>query len=123
MKILNRRQAHWAQELVGYDFKIFYPPISANEKPDALLWRLEYRLQNTVSSAKDNENQPIHRVVRPDQLATGKGETVQVMARKLRGERIPISSPKLRVLPVVKFNSWLLEAVVNTANNDAAWQE
>jgi hypothetical protein len=34
-----------------------------------------------------------------------------------------ISSPKLRALPVVKFNSWLLEAVVNTAHNDAAWQE
>jgi hypothetical protein len=29
----------------------------------------------------------------------------------------------LRAIPVVKFNSWLLEAVVSAANNDAAWQE
>ena len=42
-KILNRRQAHWAQELAGYDFKIFYQPGSANGKPDALTRRLEYR--------------------------------------------------------------------------------
>jgi hypothetical protein len=34
-KILNRRQARWAQELAGYDFQIFYRPGSANGKPDA----------------------------------------------------------------------------------------
>jgi hypothetical protein len=48
---------------------------------------------------------------------------VQVTAMKLRGEKIAISSSKLRAIPVVKFNSWLLEAVVSAANNDAAWQE
>jgi hypothetical protein len=35
-KILNQRQAHWAQELTGYDFKIFYRPGHENGKPDAL---------------------------------------------------------------------------------------
>jgi len=29
-KVLNRRQAHWAQELGGIDFKIFYRPGSLN---------------------------------------------------------------------------------------------
>jgi hypothetical protein len=42
---------------------------------------------------------------------------------KLRGETIAISSAKLRAIPLVKFNLWLLEAVVSTTNNDAAWQE
>jgi hypothetical protein len=42
---------------------------------------------------------------------------------KLRGEPIPISSAKLRSIPVVKFNSWLLEAVVSAANNNATWEE
>jgi hypothetical protein len=92
-KILNRRQARWAQELAGYDFKIFYRPGSANGKPDALSRRSEYRPKKGGGSAEENENQPIHRVLRPDQLVTSEGETVQVM--KLRGERIAIPSAKL----------------------------
>jgi hypothetical protein len=56
-------------------------------------------------------------------LVTSEGETVQVTAMKLQGEPIAISSAKLTAIPVVKFNSWLLEAVVSTANSDAAWQE
>ena len=35
-KILNRRQARWAQELVGIDFHIYYRPGTQNGKPDAL---------------------------------------------------------------------------------------
>jgi len=42
-KVLNRRQARWAQELAGIDFKIFYRPGSQNGKPDALSRRPEYR--------------------------------------------------------------------------------
>jgi hypothetical protein len=34
-----------------------------------------------------------------------------------------ISSAKLKAIPVVKFNSWLLEAVVSASNNNATWQE
>jgi hypothetical protein len=48
---------------------------------------------------------------------------VQVTAIKLRGEPIALSAAMLRTIPVVKCNSRLLEAVVNTANYDAAWQE
>src|SRR5258706_3965728 len=44
-KILNRRQARWAQELAGYDFKIFFRPGKQNEKADYLSRRLEYRLE------------------------------------------------------------------------------
>jgi hypothetical protein len=48
---------------------------------------------------------------------------VQVTAMKLQGEPIVISSAKLRAIPVVQFNLWLLEAVLSAANNNAAWQE
>jgi hypothetical protein len=42
-KVLNRRQALWAQEMAGIDFKICYYPESQNRKPDALSRRSEYR--------------------------------------------------------------------------------
>ena len=35
-KVLNRRQACWAQELAGYDFKIFFRPGRQNIKADYL---------------------------------------------------------------------------------------
>jgi hypothetical protein len=40
--ILNRRQARWAQELAGVDFKIFYRKGTSNGKPDTLSRCLEY---------------------------------------------------------------------------------
>ena len=42
-KVLNRRQARWAQELAGINFRIYYRPGSQNGKPDTLSWRSEYR--------------------------------------------------------------------------------
>jgi hypothetical protein len=41
-KVLNRRQACWAQELASMDFKIFYRKGTSNGKPDALSRHLEY---------------------------------------------------------------------------------
>ena len=120
-KILNRRQAWWVQELAGYNFKIFYQPGSANSKPDSLSRHSEYHPKKAGDSIEENENQPIHHLLRPDQLVTFQGEIVQVTA--LQGERIAISSAKLKAIPVVKFNSWMLEEVVITANNNASWQE
>jgi hypothetical protein len=40
-KVLNQRQACWAQELAGMDFKIFYRKGTSNSKPDALSRRPE----------------------------------------------------------------------------------
>jgi hypothetical protein len=42
-KVLNRRQACWAQELAGMDFKMFYRKQISNGKPDTLSRHLEYR--------------------------------------------------------------------------------
>jgi hypothetical protein len=41
-KVLNRRQACWAQELASIDFKIFYRKGISNGKLDALSRCLEY---------------------------------------------------------------------------------
>jgi hypothetical protein len=41
-KVLNRRQACWAQELAGMDFKMFYRKGTSNGKPDILLRCPEY---------------------------------------------------------------------------------
>jgi hypothetical protein len=64
-KMLNWSQAHSAEELAGYNFKMFYQPSSANRKPDALSRRLEYCPIKGGGSAEENENQPIHPVLRP----------------------------------------------------------
>jgi hypothetical protein len=42
MKVLNRRQVCWGQELVGVDFKIFYRKGTSNGKRDVLSRHLEY---------------------------------------------------------------------------------
>jgi len=41
-EVLNRRQARWAQELAGINFRIYYRPGTQNGKPDALSSRSEY---------------------------------------------------------------------------------
>ena len=44
-KVLNRRQARWAQVLARYDFKIFFRPGRQNGKADYLSRRPEDRLE------------------------------------------------------------------------------
>jgi len=57
-KVLNRRQAGWAQELAGINFRIYYQPGMKNGKPDALSRRSEYRPEKGGV-----ENQPITTVL------------------------------------------------------------
>ena len=57
-KVLNRRQARWAQELAGIDFRIYYRPGTQNGKPDTLSRRSEYRPEKGGI-----ENQPITAVL------------------------------------------------------------
>jgi hypothetical protein len=123
IKILNQRHTCWAQELAGYHLNIFYKPGSTNGNPEALSRSSEHRPRIGSSSAEENQNQPIHPILSSDELVTSEGGTVQVMAMKLRGKLIAISSAILRAIPVVKFNSWLLEAVVSATNTDATWQQ
>ena len=69
-KVLNRRQARWAQELSNYEFKISYRPGSKNGKPDALSRRSEYRPKRGDNGGID-ENQPVNSMLRPGQLVSG----------------------------------------------------
>jgi hypothetical protein len=114
---LNRRQARWAQELAGYDFKIFYCPGSANGRPDALSRRSEYcPKRRGGSSIEENENHPIHQVLRPDQLisverdyvwtAAARARDLPIMVSSLQSqvERIILSFQTLKAIPVVKFD-------------------
>jgi len=63
-KVLNHRQARWAQELAGIDFKIFFRPGSQNGKPDPLSRRSEYRPEKGGS-----EDQPITTILHPSHFS------------------------------------------------------
>jgi len=69
-KVLNRRQARWAQELAGIDFRIYYRPGTQNGKPDALSRRSEYRPEKGGI-----ENQPITAVLQEKNLADRKNQS------------------------------------------------
>jgi len=69
-KVLNRRQARWAQELAGIDFRIYYRPGTQNGKPDALSRRSEYRPEKGGI-----ENQPIMAVLQEKNLADRKNQS------------------------------------------------
>jgi hypothetical protein len=132
-KILNRRQARWAQELAGYDFKIFYRPGSANGKPDALSRRSEYRPKTGGGSVEENENQPIHQVLRSDQLtsvegdyvwtsaARAKGSQIIVSSLQSRAEPIILSSRTLKAIPTVKFDKHMYQDVILSGQDDEDW--
>jgi len=78
-KVLNRRQARWAQELVGIDFKIFYRPRSQNGKPDALSRRSEYSPEKGGS-----DDQPITTVLHAKHFSgrmnMGRVNTIYIMS-------------------------------------------
>ena len=62
-KVLNRRQARWAQEFSDVDFRIYYRPGTQNGKPDALSRRSEYHPEKGGV-----ENQPITTALQERQL-------------------------------------------------------
>jgi len=106
-KVLNRRQARWAQELAGYDFKIVYRPGVQNGKPDALSRRLEYRPRKG-DVPEDNENQPVHTVLKPEHFAYGS---------------VIISSVRFQKIPMATFSADFMEKVVQAAESDPDWME
>jgi hypothetical protein len=58
-----------------------------------------------------------------NELVISQEGTVHVTAIKLQGKPIAICCTKLQAIPVAKFSSWLMEAVVRATNNDTEWQE
>ena len=105
-KVLNRRQARWAQELAGIDFRIYYRPGTQNGKPDALSRRSEYRPEKGGI-----ENQPITTVLQENHFAE-------------RQKRSFIcSSARLASLPAQRWNEKFVEEIQKTAKEDKAYKE
>ena len=130
-KVLNRRQARWAQELAGIDFKIHYRPGAKNGKPDALSRRSEYRPEKGGS-----ESQPITTVLHKKHFA-GAVNTLR------EGTAFIISAARLYSLPARNWKKEFLALVRSAAekhpeyrkaleelereegkkNGEAAWEE
>jgi hypothetical protein len=78
-KVLNRRQARWAQDLAAYEFKIVYRPGSQNGKPEALSQRSEYHPE-----PEGSEDQPITTILSPKNfIQKNKEEKGIISASKL----------------------------------------
>ena len=107
-KVLNRRQARWAQELAGIDFLFYYRPGTQNGKPDALSRRSEYRPEKGGV-----ENQPITTVLQKNHLAEPD-----------RRERTFIcSSARLASLPTRKWSREFVEEVREKAKRDETYEK
>jgi len=105
-KVLNRRQARWAQELAGIDFRIYYQPGAQNGKPDALSRCSEYRPEN-----RGVENQPITTVLRENLFAE----------RQSRSFRC--SSARLTSLRERRWSEEFALAVKKNAGEDPVYQQ
>jgi len=105
-KVLNRRQARWAQELAGIDFKIYYRPGTQNGNPDALSRRSEYRPEKGGI-----ENQPITTVL-------GKNH----FGEKL-GHSLVCSSARMLSLPTRKWSEEFAADVRKEGEKDEAYDQ
>jgi len=105
-KVLNRRQARWAQELAGIDFNIFYQPGSQNSKPDALSRHPEYRPEKGGI-----ENQPVTTVL-------GKNHFEEQLTRSFI-----CSSARLASLLERKWTEEFLTNVREEGKTDKAYEQ
>jgi len=105
-KVLNRRQAHWAQELAGIDFRIYYRPGTQNGIPDALSRHSEYRPEKGGV-----ENQPITSVLRKNHFEERLAST------------FTCSSARLSSLPTRKWSKEFLEKVKEEGKKDKNYKQ
>jgi len=105
-KVLNRRQACWAQELAGIDFRIYYRPGTQNGKPDALSRRSEYRPERGGV-----ENQPITSVLKKNHFEEHLAST------------FICSSARLSSLPTRKWSKEFLEKVKEEGKKDNNYEQ
>lgn len=105
-KVLNRRQARWAERLSEYDFSIIYRKGSSNGKADSLSRRSEYRPQEGDSVDK----QPVTQFFRDGQL--------DLESINQREEDMVISVASLSRIRKIQFDSQFLEKVKRAAEED-----
>jgi len=105
-KVLNRRQARWAQELAGIDFKTYYRLGTQNGKPDALSRRSEYRPEKGGV-----ENQSISTVLKKNQFK-------ERLTRSLI-----VSAARMLSLPERRWNLNFVKEVRRAAAEDPVYQQ
>jgi len=105
MKVLNHRQARWAQELAGIDFRIYYRPGTQNGKPDALSRHSEHRPEKGGV-----ENQPITTVLGEKHF-------------ERRASSFICSAARLASLPTRKWSKEFLATVEEEGKKDPQYQQ
>jgi hypothetical protein len=114
-KVLNRRQARWAQELAGVDFKIFYRPGKQNGKPDALSRRPEFRPEKG-----GGEDQPITTILNKEHFSN---PIISSISSAGEGTIFIVSSAHLSSIPPVKWSEEFLKSVRDAGQLDKEYQE
>jgi transposase InsO family protein len=119
-KILNRRQARWAQDLAEFDFKIIYRPGPQNGKADALSRRSEFRPLRGDSG----ENQPINTVLKKGQLEQPIRSTSYARRKEDQdlGGTLICSSLQIKRLRVEEFNEEFLNTIRTYIDKDDEYQ-
>ena len=121
-KVLNRRQARWAQELAGYDFKIFFRPGRQNIKADYLSRRPEFRLE------KEGDRQPLPILKTSNLASTSKPFSAATQAplpeisSAGEGFQFIASSARLPSLAPVQWRKEFLDQVRTAGRNDPKYQ-
>ena len=116
-KVLNRRQARWAMELAGIDFKIYYRPGSKNGKPDALSRRPEYRPQKG-----GDENQPITTVLHKEHFAQEEYRSSAISTGGA-GTVFLVSSARLSSIPAREWSKEFRGMVKKASEKDEEYQK
>ena len=102
-KVLNRRQARWAQELARINFQIYYQPGTQNGKRDALSRRSEYRLEKGGGGKPDNHDSFANKKPGPGKPGQKKKCFIHLLISsvgpatgKKMEQRIPAEGPRVR---------------------------
>jgi hypothetical protein len=114
-KVLSRRQARWAQELAGVDFKIFYRPGKQNGKPDALSRRTEFRPKKG-----GGDDQPITTILHKEHFSN---PIISAISSGGEGTIFIVSSARLSSIPPVKWSEEFLKMVRDAGQNDKDYRE
>jgi hypothetical protein len=114
-KVLNRRQACWAQELAGVDFKMFYRKGTSNGEPDALSRRPEY-----CPEKGGGGGQPIQTVLNEKHFGT-----ISAISTGGEGTVFCCSAVQLAYLStsVSKWTKEFQQEIRQAGKEDAAYQQ
>ena len=109
IKILNHRQARWAQELAGYDFRIFFCPGRQNIKADYLSRCPEYRLEERGDRKPET-------ILKMENIGLKQNGNPEYHTTHL------ISGARVCSIPPINWNEEFLKAVRSTSSQDEQYQ-